>query len=152
MLQKLMHYVLTNEWNWSFEGGRAAVRVLWKHYHFKGDHFYVWVKLVPLNCQNMRSNLNFVSFYFLWPDFGVASWPHLRVPGYRRLSGRRKDLFCSSGSVSLGGWGDWGGDWSDYSHWTRMCSRTLTGSFYPMSTLMSPSISNPSTFALKQQN
>lgn len=53
----------------------------------------------------MSSNLNFVSFYFLWPDVVVASlarplYPGLMVPGYRQVSGRRKDLFCSSGSLS----------------------------------------------------
>lgn len=146
----------------------TTLRVLWKHYHFEWDHFYVWVKWIPLNCQNMRSNLNFVSFYFLWPDFALASlarplYPGLMVPGYRQVSGRRKDLFCSSGYLSQGmlgvcvcvlGGGSttylW--DWSNHSRWTRIRSPTLTSCYTRCAHITSPSIITPSTLALNQHN
>lgn len=89
---------------WTFEKGRIALRVLWKRYHFEWGRFHVLVEWIPFKCQNTHSNLDFVSFSnFLWPDFVVASlarplYPSLMVPGYTQVSGRRKDLFCSSGS------------------------------------------------------
>lgn len=58
---------------------------------------------------------------FLWPFFSPSVRPVLMVPGYRQVSGRRKDLFCCFGSpVSVGSQGKgWGGST------THLCLRLI---------------------------
>lgn len=57
----------------------------------------------------------------LWPFFSPSLWPALMVPGFRQVSGRRKDLFCCFGSpVSAGSQGKgWGGST------THLCLRLV---------------------------
>lgn len=82
-VQNKLHCVFTNEYKWTFERGRIALRVLWKRYHFEWGRFHVLVEWIPFKCQNMHSNLDFVSFsYFLWPDFVVALWLALFTPAW----------------------------------------------------------------------
>lgn len=138
---------------WTFERGRIALRVLWKRYNFQWGRFHVLVEWIPFKWQNMHSNLDFVSFSnFLWPDFVVASlarplYPSLKVPGYTQVSGRRKDLFCSSGSpvsVSYQGIGapqlPCGTGLT--TRWTKMCSLLWPALSTWWGHLMSPSIMN----------
>lgn len=56
---------------------------------------------IPFKCQNMYLYLRFVSaslrsigLTLPWPFFSPSLRPVLMVPGYRQVSGRRKDLFC----------------------------------------------------------
>lgn len=83
---------------------------------------------IPFKCQNMYLYLHFVSvsrfcigLTLLWPFFSHSLCPALVVPGYRQVSGRRKDLFCCFGSlVSVGSQGKgWGGST------THLCLRLI---------------------------
>lgn len=143
--QNKLHCVFTNEYKWTFERGRIALRVLWKHDHFEWGRFHVLVEWIPFKCQNMHSNLDFVSFsYFLWPDFVVALWLALFTPAWwcqvtdRYLVEER--IFSSSGSlVSVSSQGMGGSttalwDWPEHSCWTKRCSAALTSSFYSICT------------------
>lgn len=145
-VQNKLHCVFTNEYKWTFERGRIALRVLSKRYHFEWGRFHVLVEWIPFKCQNMHSNLDFVSFsYFLWPDFVVALWLALFTPAWwcqvtdrylveERLFSIVQDLSFLS---ALRGWGGsttplW--DWPEHSSWTKRCSAALTSSFYPICT------------------
>lgn len=62
---------------------------------------FLLVLRIPFKCQNMYLYLHFVSvprfcvgLTLLWPFFSPSLCPALLVPGYRQVSGRRKDLFC----------------------------------------------------------
>lgn len=92
----------------------------------------------------------------LWPFWSRPLYPGLMVPGYRQVSSRRKDLFCSSGSLSQGMGGGGGSTtylwyWSDHSREIRMLLLWAALSAR-CAHLLSPSIINPSTLALNQHN
>lgn len=82
-VQNKLHCVFTNEYKWTFERGWIVLRVLWKRHHFEWGRFHVLVEWIPFKCQNMHSNLDFVSFsHFVRPDFVVALWLALFNPAW----------------------------------------------------------------------
>lgn len=94
---------------------RTMCVVLWNSGDFNKGYFLL-VLQIPFKCQNMYVHfcvsvfLLRIGFTLLWPFFYPSLRPVLMVPGYRQVSGRRKDLFCCFGSLfSVGsqgkGWG-----------------------------------------------
>lgn len=102
-------------------------QILWKRSVFQLCCFLL-VLQIPLKCQNVYLYLHSVpvsrlcsGLALLWPFFSSSLWPALMVPGFRQVSGRRKDLFCCFGSpVSAGSQGKgWGGST------THLCLRLV---------------------------